>query len=67
MARSSVIYVVLSPTERVLAAFTVKHEMVTWARRTDHVHCSYRRMSDGARAVEDDRMYEIRDLVAVPS
>jgi hypothetical protein len=65
MARSSVIYIVLDGliTQVTIAAFTVKHEMVTWAKRTGNEERRYRRMSDGARTAPDLTLYPIADLV----
>ncbi len=50
MARSHVIYVVLNGGEQPVAAFTVKHEMLTWvtqwARGEGIETVRYRRMPD---------------------
>ena len=50
MARSSYIYILMDPDDHdeIVAAFTVKHEMVSWAnKRTDIDNYTMLRLRDG--------------------
>lgn len=49
MARSTYIYVVMDSGDEVVAAFTVKHELLTWL--SSHTNDDYHvwRLDDGAR------------------
>ncbi len=59
MARSSVIYVVIDEYGKPRAAFTVKHEMETWAERNGGDRWTYVRMSDGDRRKDMGGHYEL--------
>lgn len=69
MARSTHVYVVDVPNGPLVAAFTVKHELISWLRRhrSDVLWCVYRvtRLGDNSEAVPvvlpiDELLGEIR-------
>jgi hypothetical protein len=54
MARAKSIYVVIDPTpmlhlQHVIAAFTVKHELITWLRKNRHWTYLITKTGDGIR------------------
>mgnify|MGYP001560667345 CR=1 FL=1 len=47
MARAHSIWIVVDEDEKPIAAFTVKHEMLSWALRTNSITRNYVKLLDG--------------------
>lgn len=67
MARSTYIYIVEEHWDdghRIVAAFTVKHELVTWLTRNTGRDFRVIRVNDGISSVERITQMDIKELLA---
>jgi hypothetical protein len=62
MARASYIWIAFD-VDGGSHAFTVKHELVTWLKRTDRIIDWVSRVPDGRDSTGEEMTYDVTDLV----